>query len=203
MAKVVVDMTMSLDGFIAGPGDGAEHPLGLRDGERIFDWYFSGDQPNKYSDFFKPAGSNQKIVDEMFEGYGAIIYGRRTYDITHGWNGTHTINGIPVFILTHEPPAQVPQGKSKITFVTDGIESAIEQAKKAAGNKDVSIGSASAARQGIRAGLVDEIYVHVAPVLLGDGVRLFEQLGDEQIKLHQVKLVEGPGVTHLKFRVLK
>ncbi len=205
MATVVIDLTMSLDGFIAGPGDGMEHPLGLRNGEQIFDWYMSGDQPSKDSDFFMPAGSNRKIVDEMFEQVGAMITGRRTYDITHGWKGYHPVNGIPVFILTHEPPpaAEVPQGKTKITFITDGIARAVEQAGKVVGNKKIAVGGASAAQQCLQAGLADELLVHVAPVILGDGLRLFANTGDNPIKLESTRVIEGPGITHLSYRVVK
>jgi dihydrofolate reductase len=201
MGKVVVELTMSLDGFIAGPNDGPEHPLGLRDGESIFNWYFSGNTPSKSNKMFKPKGKNREVVDAMFESTGAILSGRRTYDITHGWKGTHPINGVPVVVLTHRTPADVPKGKSKFTFVAD-IGKAVELAKDAAGAKNVGVLGASAAQQCIRAGLVDEFYIHLAPILVGAGVRLFEDLGSDSIKLELIKALETPEATHLRFRVV-
>ena len=108
----------------------------------------------------------------MFDESGAFIFGRRTYDITNGWNGRHPVHGVPVLILTHQPPpaSEVPRGPSNITFVTDGIESAVRQAKLAAGAKHVKLGGASPCKQALRAGLVDEILVYLLPVLLGDGI---------------------------------
>ena len=107
--------------------------------------------------------------------------GRRTYDIAGAWGGSGPIPGIPVFVLTHRVPKQVPQGESRYTFVTDGVECAIAQAKAAAGDRDVSLMGASVAQQGIRAGLVDEIQIHLVPLLLGGGVRLFEHLGPKGV----------------------
>jgi dihydrofolate reductase len=202
MAKVVVDLSMSLDGFIAGPNDGKKYPLGQRGGEHIFDWFFTGDKPYHGIDVFKVEGNNKQVVDEMIERSGAMIAGRRTYDITDGWGGSHPIKGLPIFILSHSVPRDIPQGDSKITFVTDGIESAIEQAKAAAGDKDVGIGGASAAQQALKAGLVDELVIHVSPYILGNGVRLFEHLGDDAIQLEPIDTLEGPMVTHLRYRVV-
>lgn len=204
MGKVVIDMSMSLDGFVAGPDDSREHGLGRNGGEHVFDWYFSG-QEEVRSPLFKPApGANREQVDLMFEESGAFIFGRRTYDITNGWDGNHPINGVPVFVLTHRPPAasEVPEGPSKLTFVTDGIESAIRKAKSAAGDKDVKLGGASPGKQALEAGLCDEILVHVAPVLLGGGVRLFGEFTGP-IKLEQIAATHGPSADHLRFRVLR
>jgi len=146
MTKVVIDMTMSLDGFVAGPGDGKQFPLGQHGGMAIFDWYFSGDKEIQ-SPLFKPeAGANREQVERMFAESGAFVFGRKTYDITSGWAGRHPVNGLPVFILTHKPPppSEVPKGPSNLTFVTDGIESAIRQAKAVAHGKDVKLGGAKA-----------------------------------------------------------
>jgi len=205
MARVMIDLTMSLDGFIAGPGDGEEHPLGKRGGMHIFDWLASGTEPMHNSRQFRPEGVNRDIVDRMYAELGAAIFGRRTYDITHGWGGTFPVNAAPLFILTHNPPppARVPRGKSKITFITDGIEHAVAAAKAAAGDKTVGIGGASAGQQGLRAGLVDEIFVHVSPYLLGDGVRLFGSFEGEGITLKKLEVVDGPLATHLRYRVMK
>jgi dihydrofolate reductase len=202
MAKIVIDMSMSLDGFVAGPGDGRTHPLGERGGEHIFDWYFSGDTPYEGT-MFKPRGASRRVVAEMFQKAGVMLTGRRTYEITNGWNGTHPVNGIPVVILTHAPPVDVPKGESKLVFVTDGIESAVAKAKALAKDKDVGIGGASVAQQALRAGLVDELYLHVAPILLGDGVRLFDKLGDGAIRLRKISLLDAEDVSHLRFEVLR
>jgi len=202
MTKVVIDLSMSLDGFIAGPGDDREHPLGERGGEHIFDWYFSGDAPYRGT-MFKPKGANRRVVAEMFRRSGVMLTGRRTYEIANGWNGNHPVNGIPVVILTHKPPTNVPKGKSKLIFVTDGIESAVSKAKALANGKDVGIGGASIAQQALRAGLVDELYLHVAPVLLGDGVRLFEHLGNKAIRLRIISSLEAQDGIHLRFAVIR
>ena len=132
MSKVVIDMSMSLDGFVAGPDDGKAHPLGRHGGEHVFDWYSSGDE--EYHDpLFRPApGANRDEVERMFAESGAFIFGRRTYEITDGWGGRHPVNGVPTFVLTHTPPADYPRGPSNLTFVTDGIESAIQQARAVA-----------------------------------------------------------------------
>jgi dihydrofolate reductase len=204
VTKVIIDMTMSLDGYVAGPEDGPEFPLGKHDGASIFDWYFSGTE--EYRDpLFKPEpGPNLAEVKRMFEESGAYIFGRRTYEITHGWGGRHPVNGAPVFVLTHQPPnpETVPKGPSSIRFVTDGIESAIRQAKAAAGEKHVKLGGASPGKQALRAGLVDEILVHLAPYLLGGGVKLFDALPDG-VRLEKISVSDGPLATHLRYRIVR
>ena len=112
----------------------------------------------------------------MFAESGAFIFGRRTYEIANGWDGRHPVNGVPAFVLTHHPPADYPRGPSNLTFVTDGIASAIRQARAVAGGKDIKLGGASPGKQALAAGLCDEILVHVAPYLLGGGVRLFDDV---------------------------
>ncbi|HUB08620.1 MAG TPA: dihydrofolate reductase family protein [Myxococcales bacterium] len=202
MPKVIIDMTMSLDGYVAGPDDGAKFPLGRHGGMAIFDWYSSGTREFRDPHFKPEAGANRAEVERMFEESGAFVFGRRTYDITHGWGGRHPVNGAPVFVLTHHPPPEtsVPQGPSRLTFVTDGIESAIVQAKAAAGNKHVKLGGSSPGKQALQAGLVDEILVHVAPYLLGGGVRLFDELADG-VRLEKLGVSDGPLATHLRYRV--
>ena len=202
MVKVVIDLSMSLDGFIAGPGDGRKLPLGGRGGERIFSWYFSGDTPYEGT-MFKPRGANRGVVAEMFQQAGVMLTGRRTYEIANGWNGNHPVNGIPVVILTHKPPDDAPIGKSKLVFVTDGIESAVAKAKALASGKDVRVAGASVAQQALRAGLVDELYLHIAPILLGDGVRLFKHLGDEVIRLRKISSLDAEDAIHLRFKILR
>jgi dihydrofolate reductase len=194
MAKVALDISMSLDGFIAGPND---------DVSRLHDWLFSGDTPNRYSDFFKLSKENAKVFDELVETTGSIITGRRTYDITGGWGGSHPVNN-SVFVLSKEIPKNIPAGSTTFTFVTDGIESAVKQAKSAAGKKNVYLmGGANVVQQCIKAGLLDEMMIHLVPVLLENGIRLFDNLGTEQFELEEERIIKAPGVTHLKFRFLR
>lgn len=212
MAKVMVALTMSLDGFIAGSNDGGEQPLG-DGGGRLFDWYFDGDTPIRHYQEaasrgvsvppFKLSASSAQVFDELVDSGGAAVTGRRTYDIANGWGGNGPLPGLPLFVLTHNAPEHVPHGESRYTFVTDGVESAIEQAKAAAGEKYVSLMGASIPQQCLRAGLLDEIQIHLVPVLLGEGIRLFDHLGSENIELETIRVVDSPGVTHLRYRVVK
>jgi dihydrofolate reductase len=204
MTKVVIDMTMSLDGFGAGPGDGKDYPLGKNDGMRIFDWYFSGKEQYRHELFRPEPGANLDQVKLMYQESGAFIFGRRTYDITNGCGGTHPVNGVPVFVLTHTPPPadMVPKGASKLSFVTDGIASAIRQARAVADGKDIKLGGASPGQQALKAGLCDEILIHLAPYLLGDGVRLLDHF-DGPVRLEKISAADGAFATHLRYRVLK
>jgi dihydrofolate reductase len=204
MSKVVIDMTMSLDGFVAGPDDGKAFPLGKNDGMRIFDWYFSGTGIYRNKLFRPEPGANLDQVKLMYEESGAFIFGRRTYDITNGWGGTHPVDGVPVFVLTHTPPPAdtVPKGPSNLTFVTDGIASAIRQARAVAQGKDIKLGGASPGQQALKAGLCDEILIHLAPHLLGGGVRLFDHV-DGPVRLEKIATTDGPLATHVRYRVVK
>lgn len=210
MAKVIVALTMSLDGFIAGPGDEVEQPLG--DGGRaLFDWYFDGDTPvRRYQEAasrgvpvppFKLSRTSAAVFEELIGRGGAVVTGRRTYDISGAWGGNGPLPGLPLFVVTHHVPEQVPRGESRYTFVTDGVERAVELAKAAAGDKDVSLMGASVPQQALRAGLLDEIQIHLVPILLGGGVRLFDHLGAGTIALEPIQVVDAPGVTHLRYRV--
>jgi dihydrofolate reductase len=195
MAKVIIEMSMSLDGFCAGPDDGEEFPNG-RDGiKHVFGWLSRAKEEG---------GANKAEVDRMYAQSGAYIFGRRTYDITKGWGGSHPLKGVPLFILTHKPPAPetVPKGDSKITFITDGIESAVFQAKAAAGDKDVVISGASPSQQALDAGVVDEVVVHLAPSLIGSGIRLFDNFKGP-ILLEKIYATDGPMATHVRYRVPK
>jgi dihydrofolate reductase len=202
MGKVMSGLTMSLDGFIAAPNDGPENPLG-EGGMRLFDWYSSGD-----TEYVVPSGGmafmvskqSADLLRETFSSIGAIVTGRRTFDITNGWGGKHPLDA-PVFVLTHSVPEGWDYEGSPFTFVTDGVESAVEKAKAVAGDKDVAVGAASLAQQCLRAGILDEVYVDLVPVLLGGGVRFFDDLG-EQIELERTRLIEAPDVTHITFRVV-
>jgi dihydrofolate reductase len=202
MTKVVIDMSMSLDGFVAGPDDGKADGLGRHGGPHLFDWYVSGTEEVGDPIFLPEPGANRDEVERMFAESGAYIFGRRTYEITDGWGGRHPVNGAPIFVLTHDPPADFPRGHSNLTFVTDGIESAIDQARAVAGGKDVKLGGASPGKQALAAGLCDEILVHLAPYLLGGGVRLFDRLPDG-IQLEKLSVSDGPFATHLRYRVIR
>ena len=203
MATVRIALTMSLDGFIAGPEDGSQHGLGLRGGHHLFDWYFSGMEPLERYPRFKPEGANRAYVERLFGETGAVLTGRRTWDIAKGWGGTHPINAVPIVVVTHRAPANPPQGRSITVFVTDGVRSAVAKAKEFAGEKTVGIAGASLAHQCLQEGLIDELFVTVAPMLLGAGVRLFDDFGDDSIRLGKLEVVDGPGATHLRYRVLR
>ena len=201
MGKVILDISMSLDGFIAGLNDSHHQPLG-EGGEAIQNWLFSGNQPSDYNEFFKLSSTNKKVFDETIPETGAMIVGRRTFDIVDGWGGSHPIQDVPIFVLTHEPPTKFLEKNSCFTFITDGIESAVQQAKNAAKGKNVSVGTASIAQQCLKAKILDELHLHVAPVLLGSGIRLFDQIGTEQIKLKGMQMIADYDVTHLKYKLL-
>jgi dihydrofolate reductase len=204
MRKVSMGLSMSLDGFIAGPNDGPERPLG-EGGERIFAWYSGGDTEYRLPGtemVFRISLQSAELLREAHSKMGAFVTGRRTFDITNGWGGSPPL-GVPTFVVTHTVPQEWVYEGSPFTFVTDGVESAIEKAREAAGDKDVAVGAASIVQQCIEAGLLDEIHIDLVPVLLGGGVRLFDHLGTEPIELERTRVIEAPGVTHLTFRVVK
>ncbi len=204
MGKVAMGLTMSLDGFIAGPNDGPAQPLG-EGGMRLFDWYSSGDVDYEMPGtemVFRVSPASADLLREAHATMGASVTGRRTFDIANGWGGKPPL-GVPTFVVTHAVPREWVYEGSPFIFVTDGVESAIEQAKAVAGVKTVAVGAASLAQQCLKLGLLDEIQIHLVPVLLGDGVRLFEHLGGEPIELESTRVIETPGVTHLTFRVVK
>jgi dihydrofolate reductase len=196
MAKIVLDMSMSLDGFITGPEDNASHGLGLN-GQRLHAWLAdgSGDDPRT----FRPSGPSGEIFDEVM-ATGAVLVGRRTFDLAGRWNGDHH-DGVPIFVPTHQPPDDPPSGPATVTYVTDGIESAVAQAKAAAGDRNVLLHGADTAQRCLHAGLLDEMEIHIIPVLLGQGRRLFDHLSADHIELELTRVVDAPGVTHLHYRV--
>jgi dihydrofolate reductase len=203
MGKVTFNMTMSLDGFVAGPNDGPENGLG-DGGDGLFTWYFSGDTEVPISDgnmVLKVSAQSAELLNEAFSSYGAGVWGRRTFDIAHAWGGYPP--GSPCFIVTHHVPQEWAKEGSPFTFVTDGVESAIRQAKQAAEDKDVVICTPSILQQCLKADLVDEIHIEIAPILLGGGVSLFDHLGKGPIKLECIRTIQAPDVTHLGFRVIK
>jgi dihydrofolate reductase len=203
MGKVVFNMTVSLDGFVAGPNDSPENGLG-DGGDALFNWYFSGDTEVPISDgnmVLKVSPQSAELLNESMGNYGAGVWGRKTFDIAHGWQGHPP--GSPAFIVTHAVPQEWSYEGSPFIFVTNGIESAIRQAKQAAGDKDVVVCTASILQQCLNLGFMDEIHVDVVPLLLGKGVRLFDHLNIEPIELESIRVVAAPGVTHLGFRVVK
>jgi dihydrofolate reductase len=204
MGKVAVGLTMSLDDFIAGPNDGPERPLG-EGGERLFEWYSGGDTEYEMPGtgmVFRISPQSVELLREVNERMGAFVTGRRTFDIANGWGGNPPLD-VPTFVVTHSVPEEWIYEGSPYTFVTDGVERAVELAKEVAGGRDVAVGAASIAQQCIRAGLLDEVHANLAPVLLGGGIRLFEHLGTTPIDLESTRVIEAPGVTHLTFRVVK
>jgi dihydrofolate reductase len=200
MGAVVVDLSMSLDGFIAGPNDGPGNPLG-DGGHRLFDWWTAGAERVGPDDRFKPPARSQSVVREMFD-CGAIIAGRRWFDIAGGWGGHHPA-GAPFFVLTHDPPQRWVGPGTGGTVVSGGIDSALEQARAVAGSRNICVGGANVAQQYLRAGLLDEIRVNLVPVLLGGGVPLLANVEDRQIYLECAGVLESDGVTHLRYRVLR
>jgi dihydrofolate reductase len=204
MGKVVLDITTSLDGFVAGRDDGPDLPLG-EGGERLHEWLFglaSWREPHGLEGGETNASS--EVLEEGLQASGAVVLGKRMFDNAQGWGDEPPFHK-PVFVVTHtEAEPLTKQGGTTFTFVTDGVESAVEQARAAAGDKDVSVaGGASIAQQCLRARLLDELQIHVAPLLLGGGRRLFDDLAGEQIEVEATRVIESPGVTHLRYRVVK
>jgi len=138
----------------------------------------------------------------VFSSIGTIVTGRRTFDITNGWGGRHPLD-VPIVVLTHTVPDGWDYEGSPFTFVTDGVESAVRKARELVSEKDVAVGAASLVQQCLRAGLLDEVHVDIVPVLLGGGVRMFDNLGPEHIELERTEIIEAPDVTHMTFRVVK
>ncbi|WP_139417107.1 dihydrofolate reductase family protein [Agromyces laixinhei] len=182
-----------LDGFVTGPNVTREHQLG--DGGDVLHQWLETPDPR-----------DTALLEKMAGGVGAVLMGRRSYDLAEGdggWGDGGPVGAVPCFVLTHEPPElESVHAPSVFTFVTDGIHSAVRQAIATAGENVVAVHGASAARQCLAAGLMDEIQIHLAPVLLGDGTRLFEHL-DGRIALERTEAIATPNATHLRFRVLR
>lgn len=195
MGKVGTGFSTSLDGFIARP-NGDVGPL--------FDWYFAGD-----TEYTVPGGNftlrvspqSAELLSESYEKMGALVVGRRHFDHARGWGGRHPMD-VPIFVVSHSVPEEWSYEGSPFAFVTDGIESAVERAKHAAGDKDIGVGGADVAQQCIGAGLIDEVGIDLVPVLLGEGVEFFGRLRAGVIELERTRVIEAPGVTHLRFRVV-
>jgi dihydrofolate reductase len=210
MSSVTCHISMSLDGFVAGPNQSVENPLG-EGGMRLHEWVLGLDSWRAQQGLEGgERNADAEVGEEVVEGVGAYIMGRRMFgggggpwdETWTGWWGEGPPYHTPVFVLTHHPRDPLPmQGGTTFVFVTDGIESALEQARGAAGDQDVAIaGGAGAVQQYLAAGLLDELYLHVVPIVLGAGERLLEDVGDPT--LEPVKVVASPAVTHVKYRVV-
>ena len=201
VGKVFADISMSLDGYVAGPNDGVGNGLG-DGGEQLHEWAYeleSWRRPHGMEGGERNADAD--LLEKVFARSGAILVGRRMFDNAEGW-GDNPPFKMPVFVLTHRAQDTLEKGETTFTFVTGGVESAVEQAKAAANGKDVSVGGGAATiQQCLRAGFLDEMCVHIAPILLGGGVRLFENLDPSRVTLEQSRVVESPRVAHLFFRV--
>ena len=196
MSKVVAIMSMSLDGYVADPSDGVAE---------VFDWYFSGDVEVPTASggsgmTFRVSPPSADHLRGLVAEVGAMLTGRRTFEVAEGWGGRHPWD-IPAFVVTHQVPDGWPRPGSTVEFVTDGIESAVARAKSAAGTKSVGVHGAETIQQLLNAGLLDEIHVDLAAVLLGDGVRLFDHLANTPVVLGSPTVVGGVGVTHLRYPV--
>jgi dihydrofolate reductase len=191
---IIANMSMSLDGFIADPSDGVD---------RLFGWMGNGDvEVPTAVDWatFKMSPASAEYMRSAMAGVGALIAGRHLFDITHGWGGTHPL-GVPIFVVTHQPPEDWPHPET-FTFV-GGVEEAVERASKAAGDKNVVVASSKVAQQCLDAGLLDAVNVDLVPIILGEGVRWFENLAQTPIDLDNPTVIEGDRVTHLSYRVIK
>ena len=214
MSKLRFSISTSLDGYVAGPNQSLENPLGVG-GEQLHEWVFP------LAAFRKAHGderggevnASSAIVEEMFQNVGAVIMGRHMFGggtgawnkEWKGWWGDDPPYHMPVFVLTHHPREPLPmKGGTTFQFVTDGIQSALQHARRVAGDKDVLIGGgANVVQQYLAAGLVDEINVSLVPRFLGGGARLFDNVGGPDQRLEQVRVVEAPSVAHLRYRVVK
>jgi dihydrofolate reductase len=188
MNSILVSMSVSLDGFAAGPGVSAEHPMGAG-GERLHEWMFPA------------TGVDAEQIRDRYATAGAVVVGRRTFDVgVDLWQDTPF--PVPSFVVTHEPRDPMRMKSDTFTFVTKGLESTLRQARLAAGDRSVLImGGPTIGRQFVRAGLVDEIHLQLVPVLLGAGTRLFDDLDGHRVELERTAMASSPHVTHLRFRV--
>jgi dihydrofolate reductase len=213
MARLVCDISMSLDGYVAGPNQTPENPLG-EGGGQLHEWVF-GLKPFRERHGMEGGEVNDdaEVVQETLDSTGAEIMGRRMFSggsgpweddpNAGGWWGDDPPFRAPVFVLTHHEREPLVRGTTTFTFVNDGIESALDQARAAAGDKDVLLaGGADVVQQYLRAGLLDELQIHVAPVLLGSGVRLLDEV-DPAVKLECTRVISSPVVTHLRYRIVR
>ena len=196
---------MSLDGFIAGPNDDMEQPLG-DGGDRLHEWVYG---LASWRELHGLEGGktdrDAEVLEESFKDVGSVIMGRRMFNLGESYWGDTPPFHMPVFVVTHEPREKlVKEGGTTFTFVAGGIESALRQAQTAAGDESVSVaGGANIVQQFLKAELLDEMQIHLIAVLLGEGRRLFDHLGAKQINLERTRVIDSPAVTHVRFRVLR
>jgi dihydrofolate reductase len=214
MGKVRCDISVSLDGFVAGPNQSLEQPLG-EGGERLHEWAVASESwRERHGREGGAANRDSEVVQESIDSTGAVVMGRNMFgggegawgdDPWEGWWGDDPPFHVPVFVLTHHARQPLTkQGGTTFTFVTEGVEAAAEQARAAAGGKDVLVaGGGSAVQQHLAAGLLDELQIHLVPVLLGGGARLLDNVGDDRPELECTRVIESPTVTHLRYRVVK
>jgi dihydrofolate reductase len=197
MSLSVLFMSMSLDGYIAGPNDGPTNPGG--DGfMRLHDWYGFTSEPGPHADTSDELGT--RFLNEG-RATGAVLSGRNTAEQVDHWGGDHH-GGVAIFVVSHRPPGPSAKKYQTVTYVTDGIVSAMAKAKSAAGDRDVLVHGAYTAQTAIEAGVLDEIQLHLVPVLFGSGRRMFDVLS-HRVELAIVSVVESPVATHLRYRVVK
>jgi dihydrofolate reductase len=198
VAATVLSMSMSLDGFIAGPNERPDNPLG-DGGHRLHEWFLTDADADHKGVPGRLAGVNGQVVDELMTT-GAVVAGRGTFEPAGGWGGDHH-DGVPIFILSRQEPGSDLGQWPLVTYVSD-VRTAMTKAKQAAGDKKVLVQGAATAQLALAAGVLDELELHLVPVLLGQGRRLFDHLGPEHIELEPTRILEGEdGVTHLHYRV--
>jgi dihydrofolate reductase len=214
MTATVLEITVSLDGFVAGPNASVERPLG-DGGERLHEWIFGlASWRARHGGTGGERTADDDLYLERVGATGAVVMGRRMFSggegpweddpVAGGWWGDEPPFRVPVFVLTHHAREPLERRGTTFFFVPDGIESALTRAREAAGERDVSIaGGASTAQQFLQAGLVDELHLHLAPTLLGSGVRLFEGIDPTRLLLEPARVIGSPLVTHLRYRVLR
>jgi len=201
MAASVLYMSMSLDGFIAGPNETVDNGLG-DGGQRLHNWVFPGSEDGDFEgSIARLKGANLTIYDEML-GTGAVVAGRGTFEPAHGWGGDHH-GGVPIYILSRNPAPDWAANWPLVNYVDD-LEVAMRDAKSAAGDKNVLVHGAGIAQRALALGLLDEIEIHLIPVIFGGGRALFENLGARQRELRRIRVLEGDGgVVHLRYRVAR
>ena len=198
MSATVLYMSMSLDGFIAGPNERPDNGLG-DGGHRLHEWAPPPAHGDRQAISSRPAGVNGRVIEE-FMATGAVVAGRGTFEPAGGWGGDHH-DGVPIFILSRRAPDSEPEQWPLVTYVND-VSTAMSEAKRAAGDRNVLVHGAGIAQLALAAGVLDEIEIHLVPVLLGQGRRLFDNMGPEHIELERTRVLEGEGgVTHMRYRV--
>ena len=196
MSKTVLYMSMSVDGFIAGPNVAPGNGLGDR-GHRLHEWFLPDADAGHKGGTGHLAGVNREVMDEVWST-GAVVVGRRTFELAGGWGGDHH-DGVPIFVLSRHQPDLKPQWPG-VTYVSD-VKTAMRMAKDAAGDKDVLVHGARTTQLALAAGVLDELQIHLVPVLLGQGESLFEDMPPDHIELELLRAQGGPGVLHLRYRV--